>query len=151
MDEETMYQELVSMGYTEEEIKLIMELGLFPAEEEMIGREDQMAKDLRQTKGPKGYHVGQGRAYVAASGLEHAGAAAQRVLGEWQQRRLDEQRRKIAEEQVKGRRAYLRGGRGLVPPAPNPPMQRPPWATPPIMPETFPAPRRPLVPTITDY
>lgn len=118
--EETTYQNLVSQGYTEEEIKLIMELGLFKTDENINERETEYANQLRDPELPQGRRVGQDRLFIAANPLEHLAGLASTGYGIHKQKGIDKRAKELAAEQVRRRIAFLRGGGGGGAPTPAP-------------------------------
>jgi hypothetical protein len=128
MDEQTIYEELVNQGYTEEQIQQIMELALLNPEREGVKREQGYVDALRQTPAPEGRSVGSGgRLFVASTPLENAGALFSRGVGLKNQGGLDQKSRDIEEQAVKSRIEWLRRG-GVGSPSP--------YGTPPISPGT---------------
>ena len=117
------YQKLLNEGYSEEQIRLIIELGLFPAEEAINKRETEMATKLRDTEAPTGRYVSSGRIYTASSPMEAAGGIAQVYAGNRMQDEIDERARDIAQQQVDRRLAFLNPSRSrtrpLMPAAPG--------------------------------
>ena len=110
MSTEGAYQTLVNEGYTEEQIQAIMELGLFPEEQKQIDRESALATGLRNREAPDGREVSNGRIFVSSGLGEVAGGLAEVGAGQYKQNQLDQRSRDIADEQVKRRLEFLRGG-----------------------------------------
>lgn len=130
MDDESTYQALLNQGYTEEQIQLIMQLGLLNVDMEELAKEQLLAEELRRTPDAQGRHVGQGRVFVQANPLEHLGVAANRLYGDYESEQLREQRRDVGNEQMRRRIEWLRGGGSQYPGTPgiNPDQPWPSWA-----------------------
>ena len=125
--EETTYQTLVKEGYTEEQIKLIMELGLFKPEEDVNERETEYANALRNPETPQGRRVGQDRLFIAANPLEHLAGLAGTAYGTNKQKGIDTRAKALAAEQVRRRIEFLkpRGAAGAAGPAAGSPVPGP--------------------------
>ncbi len=105
--QESVYQQLVSKGLSEEQIQLIMELGMFSGEEKTIARESEFAGDARLTANPEGRNV-RNNIFVAASPFEQVATQAERLRGFAKQQRLDKRSGEISKEQVRRRIELLR-------------------------------------------
>lgn len=120
MDQETQYQRLLNDGYTEDQIRMIMELGGLNSENSQLDKQQAYADKLRDTGIPEGRSVG--NVYVAANPLEFLGAGMRQYQGQKQTENIFDQQKQLQNEMMKRRMEYLKGG---VNPAmqPTPPLE----------------------------
>ena len=110
-------------GMTEEELQLLMELGIAPEQMDSIQRQRKTAEELRYGAGPQGRDTG--RTFVAANPLEHLANGIQRYQAKKDMDRLGSEETALLGRTVEGRKTFydmLRGkGRNssVDPGAPN--------------------------------
>ena len=124
MDEMTLYDLLIDAGLTEEQINEILTLGAIPGQGSIAEQQYEAGQQLRRTPWPRGRWTG--RTYSRAHPLEHAAAAAERVIGGVQSRQALDQQQQLLQRQAQLRAAMFRhmygggsGGPNPVTPAPG--------------------------------
>lgn len=107
---ESTYDILVNeYGMSPAQIEELMRLGSLGAEQGMLERQLAQADALRQTQAPSGRYAG--RIYKAPHIFEQLGAVAQRASGDMQAAKVQDEMRRVADEQARLRMALLMAGR----------------------------------------
>jgi len=92
---------------SEDDINLLMQLGIIPEQQAGISKQQDYADALRGTKQPRGMEVGPGGIYVGASPLEHIASAMQRAEGMSQTADLQGRSNELLDKETKGRKRFL--------------------------------------------
>ena len=101
------YNRLLAMDYTPEEIEQILQLAELEGQTGILEDQMEAANKLRETETTPG--INSGRVYTAANPLQHIGDFGQRYKGEQQAKSVEEERQRILEAQTAARTAWLRG------------------------------------------
>ena len=108
-NQDALYDRLMDMGYTEEEIESILALASLEGESEILGDQMDYANELRKTETAEGLNP-TGRVYTAANPLQHLGVGMKRYQGENEARDIEERQMQIMDDQMRARLDYLRRG-----------------------------------------
>ena len=110
--EDSVYQQLIKMGLSEQQIKGIAGMRALDTEEGIQKRKGTMADELRDTQSPGGRTVSNGRIFVASNPLEQFGALANVGVGEELRNRADDSMRDIAKQRAERTVDWLGGNSG---------------------------------------
>lgn len=124
-EEESTLDGLREQGWTEDQIMQILSLGGLADEKDGLQRQFDQADTLRNTPGPEGRHVGNGRIFVAQSPLEQIGHTMKQYQGNKIGRNAEIRSGEIRDEQAQKRMEYLRRKQSAQPVAPQGPVAMP--------------------------
>lgn len=117
MDEQTnensQYVRLLNEGYTEDQIRMILQLGGLNAETGQLDKQQKQADSLRNMKGPQGMRFQSstgGDQFVASNPLEFAATGYARYKGEKDSAGIYDKQKALQDEMMKRRLEYLKGG-----------------------------------------
>ena len=102
-----MMNQLLSLGYSEEEIEQILQLAELEGQTDILKDQMEAANKLRETETTPG--IDSGRVYTAASPLSHIADAGKRYKGEQQAKSVEEERQRVLEATTAARLKFLRG------------------------------------------
>jgi len=103
----SMMNQLLSLGYSEEEIEQILQLAELEGQTDILKDQMEAANKLRETETTPG--IDSGRVYTAASPLSHIADAGKRYKGEQQAKSIEEERQRNLEATTAARLKFLRG------------------------------------------
>lgn len=108
MNEESTYQRLVEQGYSESQIRMILELAGLEGDTTRATEQLELAKALRRMNSPEGRQAG--NVYVASNPLEHIGDVGNYYAGTRNMQTLYGEQKRIQDEQMRRRLEYLKAG-----------------------------------------
>lgn len=110
------YEDLLEMGYTDDQIEAIMALGGMQEESKIIGDEVGQAQQRSRFAPAQGRQAGQ--IYVAANPLEHLVTALRSYKGQQELEGLRGQQQDLLQKQQDARINFLRNQAGQTAPSP---------------------------------
>jgi hypothetical protein len=119
LEDQALYDRLLTQGYSEEEIEGILTLASLQGEEDILSQQMEYADTLRKTENPEGLNP-TGRVYTAANPLQHLSAGMDRVYGGQEASRVEEAQRDVMDRQMQARMDFLRNSRASAPPVDTP-------------------------------
>ena len=102
----SMMNQLLGLGYSEEEIEQILKLAELEGQTDILKDQMEAANKLRETETTPG--IDSGRVFTAASPLSHIADAGKRYKGKQETNRIEEERNRILQEQTAARLKWLR-------------------------------------------
>ena len=102
-----MWNQLLNMGYSSDEIEQILKLAELEGQTDILKEQQEFANKLRDTETTSG--INSGRVFTAASPLSHIADAGKRYKGEQQAKSVEEERQRILEATTAARLKFLRG------------------------------------------
>lgn len=105
---DSQYQRLVAEGYTEDQIRMILELGGLQGQQGQLDKQSAQADKLRDQDLPQGRQIGD--QYFNAHPLEFLASAYTKRKGAQQGEEIFGQERALQEQQMQRRMEYLKGG-----------------------------------------
>ena len=103
----SMMNQLLGLGYSEEEIEQILKLAELEGQTDILKDQMEAANKLRETETTPG--IDSGRVFTAASPLSHIADAGKRYKGEQQAKSIEEERQRNLEATTAARLKFLRG------------------------------------------
>jgi hypothetical protein len=126
MIQESVYQDLINQGYTEQEIRQIMELGALHEQMGLINDEQKFAQALRNSRTPGGRFLSNGRIFMSDGLAPTLSNLGKNLAGHHSYRQGQRQQSAILRDIARRRLAYLMMGGipdiepgALAPPGPD--------------------------------